>query len=132
MLDSRPGFQLLSSAVAKEDYAKALPSAAVRAPKSKTQERLEIERQVQDFLRQGGQVQSVQPGVSGKELGARLPPVSFQQPKMTRTSLIEEVRAIEARRHPSSAPKRPQSKSPRKVLITDDFGEPLRWRWRES
>lgn len=104
----------------------------MKAPKSKTQERLEIERQIDDYLRQGGRVQSVEPGVSGKELGARLPPVCFQEPKLTRTPLVEEVRAIEARRRPSATPKISKPKAPRKVLITDDFGEPLRWSWRDG
>lgn len=116
----------------KRKSAMALLSTAVKAPKSKAQERLEIESQVDDFLRQGGKVESVQTGVSGKELGARLPPATFQQPKMTRTPLVDEIRAIEARRKLRNTPKRPKPKSPRKVLITDDFGEPLRWSWRES
>jgi hypothetical protein len=107
-------------------------SIAVKTPKSKAQERLEIESQIEEFLREGGMVQSVERGISGRELGAKLPPVAFQQPRMTRTPLVEEIKAIEARRKPGATPKRPQSRQPKRVLITDDFGEPLRWSWQEK
>ncbi|MCW8195000.1 hypothetical protein F6455_09400 [Proteobacteria bacterium 005FR1] len=104
----------------------------MKPPKSKAQERLEIERQIEEFLREGGAVQSVERGISGRELGSKLPPVSFQQPRMTRTPLVEEIKAIEARRKPSTTLKRPSSRQPKRVLITDDFGEPLRWSWQEK
>lgn len=104
----------------------------MKAPKSKAQERLEIEHQIQEFLREGGMVQPVERGVSGRELGAKLPPVAFQQPKTTRTPLVEEIRAIEARRRPAPSPKRLRPQQPKRVLITDDFGEPLRWSWQEK
>lgn len=115
--------------------------------KSKSQEREEIEHQMRHFLRHGGQVTTIAPGISGRELGSyRLPPVIFHgdkgqgnnshASKTSRTPLLEQVRAIEARKtrhnhpHNTLAPIKP--KGPRKVLITDDFGEPLRWRWQDS
>lgn len=105
----------------------------MKAVKSKAQERLEIERQINLYLQQGGKVDAVQRGVSGRDVGAyKLPPISFEQSKETRTPLVEQIRAIEARRSRRPTPKTLKHKRPRRVLITDDFGEPLRWSWRDA
>jgi len=102
--------------------------------KSKAQERREIQQQIEAYLQGGGAVEAVAPGVSGREAGSyKLPQVSFSQPPATRTPLLEEIRAIEARRRRSPAPaKRMAPARPRRVLIRDDFGEPLRWGWTDS
>lgn len=103
----------------------------MKALKSKSEERREIENQIQSFLQSGGQIEAIAQGTSGRELGTyALPPVSFQKAKEPRTLLLEEVRAIEARKHKSIKPL-PRRQKPKRVLITDDFGEPLRWAWEE-
>lgn len=104
----------------------------MKPTKSKAQERREIEQQIQDFLQGGGEVQPVAPGVSGREPGSyRLPSVSFDGPKFDRTPLLEEIKAIEARR--GGVNRKPMArKGPRRILITDDFGEPLRWSWKDN
>lgn len=107
----------------------------MKALKSKAQERREIEYQIQFFLRRGGRVELIENGVSGRPLGAyALPPVSFNQPRESRTLLVDEVKAIDARRgKPAQAsPAKRQTSKPRKILITDDFGEPLRWSWTDQ
>lgn len=104
----------------------------MKAIKSKAQERVEIEHQVRFFLRNGGKVQSIEPGISGREIGAYPPPpVSFCGPKEPRTLLLAEVQAIEARKHKPPKPAVAR-KQPKRVLITDDFGEPLRWSWQDE
>lgn len=102
--------------------------------KSKAQERREIQQQIDAYLQRGGAVESVAAGVSGREAGSyKLPQVSFSQAPATRTPLVEEIRAIEARRRQSRSPApRMAPPRPRRVLIRDDFGEPLRWSWSES
>ena len=108
---------------------------SVKALKSKAQERKEIEYQIQFYLQQGGEVQVVESGVSGRPLGAyALPPVAFNQPREPRTLLVNEVKAIDSRRYKltQQSPAKKSPSKPRKVLITDDFGEPLRWSWQDS
>lgn len=103
----------------------------MKLAKTKAAERREIENQIRHYLASGGQVNVVEPGVSGREIGGyKLTPVTFEQRQQTRTPLIEEVKAIEARKHPPP-PQTRRHKRPRRVLITDDFGEPLRWSWKD-
>lgn len=100
--------------------------------KSKYQEQREIEHQIRFYLRTGGKIESVDRGISGREVGSfALPPANFQEPKGSRTLLVEEVKAIEARKHKPVKLTTPRPK-PKRVLITDDFGEPLRWSWEEK
>ena len=99
--------------------------------KTKLQIRAELEAQVERFLKGGGEVNSIPQGVSGNEgnLNAFQRGTSFE-PKSDRTPLTELVKGLEERKHPSRKTQqtlRPQK--PRKKLITDDFGEPIRWVW---
>lgn len=105
----------------------------MKAVKSKAQERLEIQFQINHYLQHGGRVEAVERGISGRDSGTyALPPHSFQEPKESRTPLGEQIRAIEARRGRRAPPKTSRSKRPQRVLLTDDFGEPLRWSWRDA
>ena len=107
----------------------------MKVAKSKAQERQEIESQIRFYLQQGGEVEAIETGVSGRPIGAySSSAVSFNRPPEPRTSLLNEVKAIEARKikHPSQTTHTAKIKlRPRKVLITDDFGEPLRWSWQD-
>lgn len=106
-------------------------------PKTKEEQRRELEQALRDYLRQGGQVKQVPPGVSGREDHNRALPHVFdkQNAAQTRTPVDAVVAAIEQRRKPVPA-KRPVTTSrhqrPRKKIIYDDFGQPLRWEWDES
>lgn len=106
----------------------------MKPAKSKAQERRELEKQIEDFLRLGGQVTAIESGVSGREIGTyKLAPVNLNEPRENRTLLTEEVKAIEARKSKSSQQTQTtRARKPQKVLITDDFGEPLRWTWSDS
>ena len=97
--------------------------------------RAEIEAQVRDYLRQGGAVEEVARGISGRD-GTRSQLGTFHaftpRPKEERTYVPEVVAAIEARRR---KPKdKPAGKRPRLVrkAVYDDFGEPVRWEWVEQ
>ncbi len=108
----------------------------IKAIKSKAQERQEIEYQIRFYLQKGGKVDQIESGISGRPLGGsfRAASVSFNQPRESRTLLVDEVKAIDARKtKPCNKPHQVHKKSsqPRKVLITDDFGEPLKWTWQE-
>lgn len=97
---------------------------------TKAELRAELERQIQDYLQTGGVVQDVPRGTSGhldnRNLFGNL---GQNPPRQERTPVDDVVQALEARKHPISSPKK---KRPRKKLLTDDFGEPLRWIWVED
>jgi hypothetical protein len=98
--------------------------------------RADLDRETQRFLREGGEVQSVPPGVSGKD--ALAPPLYltrrlFAEPRAERTLVPEVVAAIEERRK-ALQKRQPASKGsarprPRRKILYDDFGEPLRQVW---
>ena len=107
----------------------------MKAAKSKAQERKEIEFQIRHYLQEGGEVNFIESGISGRPIGSYpATPIAFDKSRETRTLLVEEVKAIEARkiRPPSQSSNTAKIvRKPRKVLITDDFGEPLRWSWQD-
>lgn len=97
---------------------------------TKAQIRAELDRQMEAYLNQGGTVNEVPRGTSGIVDNRNTFAHSGESgPKQERTPLDDVVKTIEARKHPQQAAKR---KRPRKKLITDDFGEPLRWVWVEE
>ncbi|MBU3069366.1 hypothetical protein KOI40_06000 [Aestuariicella sp. G3-2] len=101
----------------------------MKPTKTKAQIRQEIDDQVRQFLAQGGAVDQFQAGESGRELNTPLPKSPhIERNQQTRTPVLSEIQAIEARRHkPKRTVTRHRSKEGRKTLLTDDFGEPLRW-----
>ena len=103
---------------------------------TKAEQSAQMERQMRLFLKQGGKVNQVPRGASGKEPGD--PPTYlvrrlFQEPREPRTLVPEVVAAIEARRQEklkrTPKPKRTRFPKPRRKIIYDDFGEPLRRVW---
>jgi hypothetical protein len=111
----------------------------LKKPVSKDELRAELEKETERFLKQGGRVKNVPTGVSGKDPGD--PPLFlnrrlFVEPRPTRTLVPEVVAAIEARRKEQMkrkpAPKRSRLPRPRRKVIYDDFGEPLRRVWIEE
>ncbi|BFM14448.1 hypothetical protein R50073_06310 [Maricurvus nonylphenolicus] len=104
----------------------------MKPTKTKAELRNEIASHTARFIERGGAVDAVIPGESGRELGQALPPVAFEKkPETTRTPVQDVVKAIEARKHPPRKEKL-KSKKPKKILITDDFGDPVRWVWSED
>jgi len=98
-----------------------------------------MERETERFLSRGGNVETVPRGKSGKDpsdaplfLSKRL----FLEPRAKRTLVPEVVAAIEERRKAllKRTPKRKRSRlpQPRRKIIYDDFGEPLRRVWIEE
>ena len=109
----------------------------LKKPVSKEELREELQRATDRFLQQGGRVKNIPQGISGKDPGE--PPLFlnrrlFIEPRGKRTLVPEVVAAIEARRKDrlkrSSRPtKRSRPPQPRRKVIYDDFGEPLRRVW---
>lgn len=106
---------------------------------SKAEVRADLEREMQQFLDQGGDVKSIPTGISGHDAmdgsiyhSSRL----FLEPRSERTLVPEVVAAIEARRKErlkrTPKPKRSRLPQTRRKTIYDDFGEPLRTVWVEE
>ncbi|MBJ7555109.1 hypothetical protein [Marinomonas spartinae] len=101
-------------------------------PKStKKDTRKEIDSLVEEFIKAKGQIQQVEMGESGLVDGKyNTSHIGFTEPKKERTPLNHIVAALDERKHPknksSSIKKRPKKK-----IIYDDFGEPIRWVWEE-
>lgn len=100
---------------------------------SKEQQRQRLRRELERYLSRGGRIRHVPNGATGHQPdlphAARPQPFSGA-PRVARTDLSEVVAAIDARKKKSTRPtRRPM---PRRKLIYDDFGEPLRWVWDDS
>ncbi|MFK7831098.1 MAG: hypothetical protein AB8B57_15075 [Congregibacter sp.] len=100
--------------------------------------REELERATQNFLQGGGEVNEVPTGTSAWEPGTRPPPSSplFTEPRHERTPVSDVVATIEARKEamkqrPKAATKT-RARRPKRRVIYDDFGEPLRHVWTED
>ena len=100
--------------------------------------RRQLRQETERFLRQGGRVDEIPQGISGKEPGD--PPLFlnrrlFIEPRTSRTLVPEVVAAIEARRREKYRGKPPlKRRMPRwrRKVIYDDFGEPLRRIWLDE
>ena len=103
----------------------------IKRPKTKAEIRDEINRDINRYLSDGGAVKDIPNGVSGREDNTNLFSQATQfEPKQERTPVTEVIKELEARKKGKNEPARKKS-GPRKKLITDDFGEPIRWVWEE-
>ncbi|MGB2271393.1 MAG: hypothetical protein ACPH15_00095 [Pseudomonadales bacterium] len=106
----------------------------IKKTPSKADLRREIDKQMDDFLNQGKNVNEIPRGVSSRD-GAEKPlkadPWQMDKSKADWTYIPEVVDSLEKRRHSKAVKPRTKNKAkrPKKVLIYDDFGEPLRWVW---
>ena len=98
--------------------------------KSKAQIRAEINAQIGRFLSDGGAVDCREQGESGRLTNTPMVKPPFLESNVqTRTPVLTEIQAIEARRQKPKEEARVRRKkySEAKALLVDDFGEPLRW-----
>ncbi len=110
------------------------PRPVVKRPIDKKDIRRDLESQVDAFLREGGQIKPIERGETGldrnKPWSNPFQSGQSQEPPRERTPVPEVVAAIESRKH--KEPRKVKNKGPKKVWIYDDFGEPVRWVWKES
>ena len=93
--------------------------------------RSEIDRQVDEFLRRGGDITAVPPGHSQQDAVVPQHRSLFDKPRENRTYLPEVIAAIESRKREQVRPAQ-RSKTvarPQKKFIYDDFGELIREVW---
>lgn len=85
------------------------------------------------YLGSGGKVNYVAQGASGNENNRNLfAKATSIEPKQERTPIPDVVNALESRKHTKADKKHTINKRPKKRLIVDDFGEPLRWVWDDE
>jgi hypothetical protein len=110
----------------------------LKKPVSKSDIRDELLRETECFLESGGRVEEIPQGLSGRDPGD--PPLYlnrrlFVEPRTPRTHIPEVVAAIEARKLTKQRRKPPlksRRTQPRRTVIYDDFGEPVRRVWQEE
>ncbi len=97
---------------------------------TKREIRQQMQSEIESFLDQGGAVHEFQRGESGL-INGKIDDRSsgFEQGKQTRTPLVDELKAVDERKKSGSAPAPAKPSRPRKKIIYDDFGEPIREVW---
>ena len=104
----------------------------IKPKTTKKDTRKELESLVDQFIKKNGTIQQVDMGESGLVDGKyNTSHIGFNEPKQERTPLNHVVAAIQQRKQNKSAPTSPIKKRPKKKIIYDDFGEPIRWVWEE-
>jgi hypothetical protein len=106
---------------------------------SKADLRKELDQQVSEYLETGGEVTQVERGVSGHADPVRRADSAstlFGPRGAKRVYVPEVIATLEQRKRerlkPRAAPKRRRRSTPKRRLIYDDFGEPLRWVWEND
>lgn len=103
----------------------------IKPTKTRRQLHQELEEQVRQYLNEGGKVNEVPRGFSGRMDNNGPLVVLFEgNSHEDRTPVPDVVAAIEARKKPLLT--KPKKSRPRKKIILDDFGQPLRWEWVEE
>tara|TARA_B100000767_G_scaffold273761_1_gene304859 strand:+ start:808 stop:1131 length:324 start_codon:yes stop_codon:yes gene_type:complete len=101
---------------------------------SKADLRDELDAQLDKFLDKGKNIAQIPRGVSSRD-GANKPLKAdtwqMESEKTEWTFLPEVVDSLEKRRQVKTIKREKQSR-PKRKLIYDDFGEPLRWIWTED
>lgn len=97
--------------------------------------RHDLESQVEAYLREGGEIEWVDRGRSGLEHNKSwtnpFQSAPSGEPKASRTPVPDVVAAIDSRKQKKSPQTTRNHRRPRKEWIYDDFGEPVRWVWKE-
>lgn len=105
----------------------------MKPTKTRREMREELQQQIDDFLQSGGNVAEIPRGISGRtDTTAPLRPVFSGPQSEDRTLVPDVVAAIESRKKPSSGTRPAPRPRPKKKIILDDFGQPLRWEWVEE
>lgn len=99
--------------------------------KTKKEIRQELDDEVNRFLSKGGSIKDIEQGASGKEMGVNINhSIPLNVEKQTRTPLTDEVNALDERKKSKHHNEKTASSTrPKKKIIYDDFGEPLREIW---
>lgn len=88
---------------------------------------------MQRYVESGGHVKNIPNGISGKFDNNPFRSNPDIEPKSERTPLTDVVKTLEERKQKKAhaTTKTEAKKRPKKRLIVDDFGDPVRWVWDE-
>ena len=99
--------------------------------------RSDLNKDIEAFLSEGGQIDRFEPGETALE--ARIAPLRtpiFNEPRTERTPLDDVIATLDERRRSKlkRTPARKRSRKPqlRKRVVYDDFGEAIRTVWQED
>lgn len=106
--------------------------------RTKAELRAELNSQIEEFVAHGGQIENVPRGSSGLPNGQGLGlghVFARSEAPANRTPATDVAAAIDARKQssrsrPAKASQR-RNQQPRREVIYDDFGEPLRVVWKD-
>jgi hypothetical protein len=99
---------------------------------TKREIRQQMNNEVDQYLDKGGEVREFERGESGLVNGKIDDRSSvFEQGKQQRTSLSDALKAVDERKNPVNSTSPAANNRPRKKIIYDDFGEPVREIWIE-
>jgi hypothetical protein len=96
--------------------------------------RKELYRKTQEFLSRGGEIKYHLAGETGESIDKPRTRSNFitTEPRKTRTSINDVISALDKRKKKKSSINLSKSiKSPKKRIIYDDFGEPIREIWSD-
>lgn len=103
----------------------------IKPKTTKKDTRKELESLVDQFIKAKGEIQQIDMGESGLVDGKyNTSHMGFSEPKKERTPLNHVVAALQQKKKPSPPTPLPKKK-PKKKIIYDDFGDPIRWVWEE-
>tara|TARA_R110000822_G_scaffold59736_36_gene149279 strand:+ start:15195 stop:15512 length:318 start_codon:yes stop_codon:yes gene_type:complete len=95
--------------------------------------RIELQTQIDDYTRQGGEINHIPRGLSGRDNPQEsLQTPLFDGPKTSRTPIPEVIAALDSRGKKNTGSKKPRQARRKEKIIFDDFGEPLRKVWVEE
>lgn len=102
---------------------------------SKKELRDSLNQDIEQYLEKGGEVHEFERGESGLVNGRYNEQAMSFEKRQERTPVPDVLRAIderrEARRKPQRKPETKRQSGPKKKVIYDDFGEPLRVVWED-
>ena len=107
----------------------------MKKPPTKTELRAQLDQQTENFIAKGGAIEQVSQGETGLEgRGKPLHTPIFNQPSTQRTPIDDVVVALDQRKQTQNSARAKSSRRsrPKKKVIYDDFGEPLRTVWVED
>ena len=108
----------------------------MKKPPDKNEIRRHITLETDRFLASGGEIVHVEQGESAYAPGDKPPSTPlFNEPRTSRTPVDDVVAALRERRESKRRkpqPTRGRKPLPRKRVIYDDFGEPMRVVWAEE
>ena len=97
--------------------------------------RNELRRKTEEFLSRGGEIKQHTAGETGEPLDKPRGRAVFVsgEPRKTRTYINDVVTALDSRKKkPAISKSTKPKKRPKKKIVYDDFGEPIREIWSDD